>query len=114
MGFLNGRVSYMRFRVSGESALPIDEELLEKVSAHAIGRHGEADPSGRFEHPTRVRSGQDRGGSGFGHGPHRSAGSLAELLPSTVYAPTEFGRNSGKWLNQQWVRWERWLCRLKK
>src|SRR5690606_10315777 len=29
--------------------------------------------------------------------------------PSTVYAPTEFPRNSGKWLNQQWVRWERWL-----
>ncbi|RUL88807.1 hypothetical protein [Tautonia sociabilis] len=45
MGFLNGRVSYMRFRVGGESPLPIDEELLEKVSAHAIGRHGDADPT---------------------------------------------------------------------
>jgi type IV pilus assembly protein PilY1 len=35
--------------------------------------------------------------------------SMAGLLPSTVYAPTEFGRNSGVWTNQQWMRWERWL-----
>jgi hypothetical protein len=45
MGFLNGRVSYMRFRVSGESPLPFDEETLEKASAHGIGRHGDADPT---------------------------------------------------------------------
>ena len=45
MGFLNGRVSYMRFRVSGDSALPFDEEILEKASNHAIGRHCDADPT---------------------------------------------------------------------
>ena len=45
MGFLNGRVSYVRYRVIGESPLPFDEETLEKASNHAIGRHGEADPT---------------------------------------------------------------------
>ncbi|MCC6532964.1 MAG: hypothetical protein IT531_10475 [Burkholderiales bacterium] len=40
---------------------------------------------------------------------NRCTASMAELLPSTVYAPTEYPRNSGKWLNQQWLRWERWL-----
>jgi type IV pilus assembly protein PilY1 len=40
---------------------------------------------------------------------NRCTASGSELLPSTVYAPTEFARNSGKWVNQEWVRWERWL-----
>ena len=31
------------------------------------------------------------------------------LMPSTVYAPTTVARNSGKYLNQQWQRWERFL-----
>jgi hypothetical protein len=40
MGFLNGRVTYVRFRVGGEAPLPFGEEVLEQVEAHAIGRHG--------------------------------------------------------------------------
>lgn len=40
---------------------------------------------------------------------NRCTASMSELLPSTVYAPTEYGRNGGKWVNQQWMRWEAWL-----
>jgi hypothetical protein len=40
MGFLNGRVTYLRYRVGGESPLPFGEELLEKAREHAIGKHG--------------------------------------------------------------------------
>lgn len=39
MGFLNGRVTFMRYRVSGNSPLPFGEELLEMVNQHVIGRH---------------------------------------------------------------------------
>ncbi|MBX6313409.1 MAG: hypothetical protein IRY99_10910 [Isosphaeraceae bacterium] len=45
MGFLNGRVTYVRYRVSGASPLPFGEEILERVAQHAIGRHGGPDPS---------------------------------------------------------------------
>ena len=45
MGFLNGRVTYTRFRVSGDSPLPFGEDLLENVALHAIGRQGSADPT---------------------------------------------------------------------
>jgi len=45
MGFLNGRVSYGRYRGSGESPLPFDEETLEAASTQAIGRRGDADPN---------------------------------------------------------------------
>jgi hypothetical protein len=45
MGFLNGRVTYVRYRVSGGSPLPFDEDLLEQAQLHAIGRRGPADPS---------------------------------------------------------------------
>jgi hypothetical protein len=45
MGFLSGRVTFVRYRVSGESPLPFNEETLEAVSNHAIGRHGGADPT---------------------------------------------------------------------
>ena len=45
MGFLNGRVTYVRFRVGGESPLPFGEELLELASQHAIGRHGAGEPN---------------------------------------------------------------------
>jgi type IV pilus assembly protein PilY1 len=31
------------------------------------------------------------------------------LMPSTAYAPTNTVRNSGRYLNQQWARWERFL-----
>src|SRR5215213_3589919 len=45
MGFLNGRVTYVRYRVGGEGPLPFGEEDLERVQRHAIGRHGAADPA---------------------------------------------------------------------
>ncbi len=31
------------------------------------------------------------------------------LLPSTVFAPAGYPKNTGKYLNQQWQRWEQWL-----
>jgi hypothetical protein len=40
MGFLNGRVTFTRYRVGGESPLPFAEDTLEQVRRHAIGRHG--------------------------------------------------------------------------
>ncbi len=40
MGFLNGRITYVRFRVSGDSPLPFGDELLEQVQLHALGRPG--------------------------------------------------------------------------
>ncbi len=45
MGFLNGRVTYVRFRVGGDGPLPFDEDLLEKAAQHAIGRHGAGEPT---------------------------------------------------------------------
>jgi len=45
MGFLNGRVSFMRYRVEGESPLPFEESVIERASAHAIGRRGDDDPT---------------------------------------------------------------------
>jgi hypothetical protein len=43
MGFLNGRITYVRYRVGGSSPLPFGEELLEQAQLHAIGRHGGAE-----------------------------------------------------------------------
>src|SRR5690349_20173462 len=45
MGFLNGRITYVRYRVEGPSPLPFDEQILEQAQFHAIGRHGTADPT---------------------------------------------------------------------
>src|SRR3954447_24011341 len=45
MGFLNGRITYVRYRVGGSSPLPFGEEILEQAQLHAIGRHGAADPN---------------------------------------------------------------------
>ncbi len=45
MGFLNGRVTFVRYRVSGESPLPFGEDHLEAVELHTIGKHGAADPT---------------------------------------------------------------------
>ncbi|HEX8202234.1 MAG TPA: hypothetical protein VF590_17285 [Isosphaeraceae bacterium] len=45
MGFLNGRVTYVRYRVGGEAPLPFGEEHLERVQQHAIGRHGAGEPA---------------------------------------------------------------------
>ncbi len=43
MGFLNGRVTYVRYRVGGEGPLPFGEDALEMVESHAIGKHGLGD-----------------------------------------------------------------------
>ena len=45
MGFLNGRLTYTRYRVSGDSPLPFGEEILEQVDQYRIGRQGAADPN---------------------------------------------------------------------
>jgi hypothetical protein len=45
MGFLNGRVSYVRYRVDGEGPLPFHDEHLDLIRRHAIGRHGAASSS---------------------------------------------------------------------
>ncbi len=45
MGFLNGRVTYVRFRVAGDSPLPFGDETFEALNAHLIGRHGTGDPN---------------------------------------------------------------------
>lgn len=45
MGFLNGRLTFVRYRVGGGSPLPFIEEHLERVEAHLIGRHGTGDPA---------------------------------------------------------------------
>jgi hypothetical protein len=47
MGFWNGRVTFTRYQVTGESALPFGDELLERINQHLIGVHGStasADP----------------------------------------------------------------------
>ncbi len=45
MGFLNGRVTFTRYRVSGSSPLPFADDLLALAVQHAAGRHGSADPT---------------------------------------------------------------------
>ncbi len=57
MGFLNGRVTFTRYRVSGSSPLPFAEDLLDLAVQHAAGRHGSADPT----------DGVSTGWSGGGH-----------------------------------------------
>lgn len=43
MGFLNGRVTYVRYRVGGDAPLKFDSDILERVEAHAVGKHGLGD-----------------------------------------------------------------------
>jgi hypothetical protein len=45
MGFLSGRITYVRYRVSEPSPLPFGEEILEQVQLHTLGRHGGPDPT---------------------------------------------------------------------
>ena len=45
MGFLNGRVTFTRYRVSGASPLPFNDDILEQVRQHLIGKHSAADPA---------------------------------------------------------------------
>ena len=39
MGFWNGRVTFTRYRVSGETPLPFGDEILELARQHLIGVH---------------------------------------------------------------------------
>ena len=55
-----------------------------------------------------------RGGINFGAGNswlnrNQCQASHAELMPNTVFAPSAYPRNSGKFLNRQWARWEPFL-----
>ncbi len=45
MGFLNGRVTYTRYKVTGDSPLPFSDDTLEKVRQHLLGKHGSAEPA---------------------------------------------------------------------
>ncbi len=40
MGFMNGRMTFARYLVTGESPLPFGQEHLDRIAEHAIGRHG--------------------------------------------------------------------------
>jgi hypothetical protein len=44
MGFLNGRMTFTRFRVGGTSPLPFSEDILGQLEAHKIGKHSPAEP----------------------------------------------------------------------
>src|SRR5262245_15928104 len=39
MGFSNGRVTFVRYRVGGDSPLPFGPDHQERIEQHAIGRH---------------------------------------------------------------------------
>jgi hypothetical protein len=43
MGFWNGRVTFTRYRVGGNSPLPFGEEILDLARNHQIGSHGPAE-----------------------------------------------------------------------
>jgi hypothetical protein len=45
MGFLNGRITFTRYRVGGPSPLPFAEEALEQARQNLLGRHGSPDPA---------------------------------------------------------------------
>ena len=45
MGFWNGRVTFTRYRVTGDSPLPFGDELLERIGQHLIGVHGANAPA---------------------------------------------------------------------
>lgn len=83
-------------------------------------------PAGTAENDARLRSpsfnrwaggvaeiGGLRGGISFSGNDYRSynkcIASAPELYPSTVFAPTDYAKNTGKYLNQEWQRWERFL-----
>ena len=44
MGFLSGRLTFTRYRVSGVSPLPFGDDLLEQARQHLLGRHTSAEP----------------------------------------------------------------------
>jgi len=58
--------------------------------------------------------GGTRGGVNFGAGGswlnrNQCQASHAELIPNTVFGPSTYPRNSGKFVNRQWARWEPFL-----
>ena len=59
--------------------------------------------------PAQVRGGIDYGPTQDFREHNKCNDSLERLLPSTVFAPTPYPRNTGKYLNQQWQRWEPYL-----
>lgn len=59
--------------------------------------------------PAQVRGGVDYGSASDFRSFNKCNDSLDKLLPSTVIAPTTYSRNTGKYLNQEWQRWERYL-----
>lgn len=59
--------------------------------------------------PAQVRGGIDYGSPQDSREHNQCKDSLEKLLPSTVFAPTTYPRNTGKYLNQQWQRWEPYL-----
>jgi type IV pilus assembly protein PilY1 len=63
--------------------------------------------------PAQVRGGVDYGSTSDWRSYNKCNDSLEKLLPSTVFAPTPYPRNTGKYLNQQWQRWERHLDLIK-
>ena len=52
MGFLNGRVTFTRYRVGGPSPLPFGDEILELARQHLIGQ-----PRLRRGRPTAISTG---------------------------------------------------------
>lgn len=84
-------------------------------------------PAGTAETDARLRSpsfnrwagglrtvGGLRGGINFGgnddyRGYNRCEISKDQFMPSTVFAPTAYPKNAGKYTGQEWQRWERWL-----
>lgn len=67
----------------------------------------------RWAGGTRViggtRGGINYGGSSTMAGFNQCQTSVSQIMPSTVFAPSNQPRNAGVWLNQQWQRWERFL-----
>jgi len=59
--------------------------------------------------PANVRGGIDYGSTDDSRSFNKCNDSLDKLLPSTVFAPTTYPRNTGKYLNQEWQRWEPYL-----
>ncbi len=43
MGFLNGRVTFTRYRVGGDGPLPFGDDILDLARQHLIGQHGMAE-----------------------------------------------------------------------
>lgn len=83
------------------------DEADKRLQSNAFNRW--AGGAKQSSYPAQVRGGVDYGATDDYRPWNKCNDSLAKLLPSTVFAPTIYPRNSGKYLNQQWQRWERYL-----